>query len=93
MIFVRTERFKRAFNSLPKEIQQKTIKALRLLAEDPFYPSLVVKKIQGASGIWEARIDLKYRMTFQLEEKDGQTAYVLRNVDDHDACMKNPQLN
>lgn len=90
MIFVRTERFKRAFQSLPKEIQQKTIKALRLLAEDPFYPSLVVKRVQGAPGIWEARIDLKYRMTFQWEEKESQDICLLRNVDNHDVCLKNP---
>ena len=90
MIFVRTERFKQAFKVLPKEIQKKAVRALRLLAEDPFYPSLVVKKVQGASGIWEARIDLKYRMTFQLDEEEGKSVCLLRNVDNHDECLKNP---
>ncbi|MBA4385679.1 MAG: hypothetical protein C0410_13150 [Anaerolinea sp.] len=90
MIFVRTERFKKAFQSLPKEIQKKTVRALRLLAEDTFYPSLGVKKVQGAPGIWEARIDLKYRMTFQLDEEEGKTICLLRNVDNHDECLRNP---
>lgn len=90
MIFIRTERFKRVFRSLPKEVQRKTIRALRLLAEEPYYPSLVVKKIQGVTGIWEARIDLKYRMTFQLEERNGEMVCLLRNVDYHDECLKSP---
>lgn len=90
MIFVRTERFKKSFQSLPKDIQRKTVKALRLLAENTCYPSLGVKKVQGAPGIWEARIDLKYRMTFQLDEEEGKTVCLLRNVDNHDECLKNP---
>ncbi len=90
MIFVRTERFKKAFKALPIDIQKKTVRSLRLLAEDVYYPSLRVKKVQGAPGIWEARIDLKYRMTFQLDEKEGETHCLLRNVDNHDECLKNP---
>lgn len=90
MIFVRTERFKKAFQSLPKEIQKKVVRALRLLAEDTYYPSLGVKKLQGAPGIWEARIDLNYRMTFQIDEEEGKTICLLRNVDNHDDCLKKP---
>jgi mRNA-degrading endonuclease RelE of RelBE toxin-antitoxin system len=90
MIFIRTQRFKRAFQSLPKEVQKKTMRALRLMAGDLFYPSLVVKKIQGYPGVWEARVDLKYRLTFQIEQKEDGTICTLRNVDNHDECLKNP---
>ena len=90
MIFIRSERFKRAFQSLPKEVQKKAVRALRLMAEDMFYPSLVVKKVQGYTGVWEARVDIKYRLTFQVEQKDGETTCILRNVDNHDECLKNP---
>jgi mRNA-degrading endonuclease YafQ of YafQ-DinJ toxin-antitoxin module len=90
MIFIRSERFKRAFRSLPKEAQSKTVRALRLLAEDPFYPSLVVKKIQGFADVWEARVDIKYRMTFQYEKQGDEAVCILRNVDNHDECLKNP---
>jgi hypothetical protein len=51
---------------------------------------LCFKKVQGAPGIWEARIDLKYRMTFQLDEENGKILCLLRNVDNHKACLKNP---
>jgi len=90
MIFIRSERFKRAFRSLPKEIQEKAVRTLRLMAEDPFYPSLVVKKVRGHTGVWEARVDIKYRLTFQYEEEDVETICILRNVDNHDECLKNP---
>ena len=93
MIFIRSERFKRAFQSLPKDIQKKAVRALRLMAEDMFYPSLVVKKVQGYPGIWEARVDIKYRLTFQYEQKDSKTICILRNVDNHDECLKNPLSN
>jgi mRNA-degrading endonuclease RelE of RelBE toxin-antitoxin system len=90
MIFIRSERFKRAFQSLPKEVQKRVVRSLRLMAEDMFYPSLVVNKIQGYSGVWEARVDIKYRLTFQYEQEDGETICILRNVDNHDECLKNP---
>lgn len=90
MQFRRTERFKKAFRSLPKPIQEKAIKALRLLVENPRHPSLQVKKIQGTENIWEARVDQKYRFTFQFESENNQTIVVLRNIDNHDDCLKNP---
>ncbi len=90
MIFIRSGRFKQAFRSLPKEIQKKAARALRLLAEDPYYPSLVVKKVRGHTDVWEARVDIKYRLTFQYEQADGETICILCNVDNHDECLKNP---
>lgn len=90
MQFRRTERFKKALRALPAPIQEKAIKALRLLAENPRHPSLQVKKIQGMENIWEGRVDQKYRFTFQLENEDDQMVIVLRNIDNHDDCLKNP---
>lgn len=90
MQFRRTERFKKAFRALPAHIQGKAIKALRLLAENPRHPSLQAKKIQGTENIWEGRVDQKYRFTFQLENEDDQMIIVLRNIDNHDDCLKNP---
>ncbi len=90
MRFRRTERFKKAFRALPKPVQEKAVKALRLLAENPRHPSLQVKKIQGTENVWEARVDRKYRFTFQFEDDNDQTMIVLRNIDNHDDCLKNP---
>jgi hypothetical protein len=50
------------------------------------HPSLRTKKIKGREDIWEARIDLHYRMTFEIE---AETIF-LRVVGHHDEVLKNP---
>jgi len=86
MPLIITGRFKKAYQLLPKEIQEKVKKALRLLDENPRYPSLRVKRIQGTDKIYEGRIDQKYRFSFEFDGDDK----ILRNVDNHDECLKNP---
>lgn len=90
MIYRRTERFKHAFASLPQSIRAKVHKAFLLFQQNPNHPSLHIKRVQGAQGIWEGRIDRQYRFTFHYEERDGKTVCVFRNVDNHDECLKNP---
>ncbi len=90
MNFRRTERFKKAFKALPASVQEKAIKAFRLMSENPRHPSLRIKKIQGADHIWEARVDLQYRFTFEYQTEDDETCIVFRNIDNHDECLKNP---
>jgi len=92
MIYRRTAHFKKAYQTLPKNIQKKTAKAFVLFQENPPHPSLGVKKMQGHKGIWEGRIDQQYRFTFHYENqsKTGETICVFRNVDNHDECLKNP---
>jgi hypothetical protein len=51
----------------------------------------VVKKVQGYPGIWEARKNIKYRLTFKVEQKDDETSCILRNVDNQEECLKNLQ--
>ncbi len=88
MNLVYTVRFAEAAALLSKEARAKLPKALKLLAEDPRHPGLQVKKIQGLGDreIFEARLDQKIRLTFQLQGE----LLILRNIDDHDACLGNP---
>jgi mRNA interferase RelE/StbE len=85
---VYTERFAEAASHLSKEARAKLPKALKLLAEDPRHPGLQTKKIQGLPEreIFEARLDQRIRFTFQLQGD----LILLRNIDDHDACLGNP---
>jgi mRNA-degrading endonuclease RelE of RelBE toxin-antitoxin system len=46
------------YNKLPKEIQQLADKNYQLLNENPFHPSLHLKKIKN---YWSVRIGLRYR--------------------------------
>lgn len=75
------------FKKLPKNIQKKVVKAIRLLAADPRHPSLRAKPIQGAKGIFEASPDIHYRMTYERLPDDR---LLLRRVGIHDDAIKNP---
>ena len=81
-----TDRFRAAYLGLPAAIQRKVQKAIRLLNADPRHPSLQTKPIQGAPGIYEARADQKYRMTY---ERRGDIL-ILRNVGSHDQTLGKP---
>jgi mRNA-degrading endonuclease RelE of RelBE toxin-antitoxin system len=86
MNFIETSHFKKAYKSLPEEVKMRTREALRRLATDIKHPSLHVKRIKGTKDIWEARISLDYRMTFQVI-KDY---FILRNIGHHDPTLNNP---
>jgi mRNA interferase RelE/StbE len=82
-----TRRFLKSFARLLLAVQEKIKKQLGLLAENPRHPSLQTKPIQGAPGIYEARVDSDYRMTYQRDEDD---TLVLRVVGKHDQAVKKP---
>lgn len=81
-----TERFVKQYERLPKTIQRKVDKALRLLDADFRHPGLRSHPVEGAEAVFEAAVDAKYRMTFQ---RHGNVL-IMRNVDNHDECLKNP---
>lgn len=92
MIYERTRRFNKSLESLPANIQEKTIKALTLFVRDAQHPSLQVKKMKKHKGIWEARVDQFYRFTFEYyrDEESGETVCAFRNVGRHDILDHNP---
>lgn len=67
-------------------IQNKVDKQITLLSKDIKYPSLHTKKIKGREGILEARVDIYYRMSFEIIED----TIFLRVVGNHDEVLKNP---
>ena len=81
-----TERFVRQYERLPKTIQKKVDKALRLLDADFRHSGLRSHPVEGVVEIFEAYVDAKYRMTFERH----RNVLVMRNVDNHDECLKNP---
>lgn len=80
-------RFLQSYRELPPEIQVKVKKALRLLAQDPRHPSLQTKPIQGAPGIYEARIDRRFCLTYARLPGD---ILQIRVVGAHDEALNNP---
>ena len=80
-------RFKKSFRKLSPGIQRKTEKALRLISDNPRHPSLRTKPVQGVQGIYEARVDRNYRMTY---ERLADDTLLMRVVGEHDKTLKNP---
>lgn len=80
-----TKTFIRDYRKLPQDIRELTDKQLGLLLSNPKHPSLNLKKMKDPRDIWEGRITLSYRFTFQIAED----AYILRQVGTHDV-LRNP---
>ncbi len=79
-------KFRKTYEKLPKDIQKKVDKQIVILSKDFNHPSLRTKKIKGSEGIWEARIDIHYRATFEIVDD----IIFLRVVGNHDEVLKNP---
>lgn len=86
MRFVITKKFEKAYRSLSEQLRKKADKALHLLIENPAHPSIHLKKIQSAPGIWEARIDKGCRMTLEIH----QDYFLLRTIGKHDEVLDHP---
>lgn len=82
----RTDSFPRDYADLPKEVQARTERAISLLVDNLRHPSLKARKIQGAEGIWEARVTAHYRITFKILP---EAILQLRLVGTHD-ILKTP---
>ncbi|MBM4462670.1 MAG: hypothetical protein FJ012_04940 [Chloroflexi bacterium] len=81
-----TEQFEQAYEKLTSAETRSVRKALALLGDNPRYPSLRVKKMEGTKNIWEARLSKRLRMTSEMVR---QTVF-MRNVGEHDKVLKRP---
>ncbi|MBN2463752.1 MAG: hypothetical protein JXB43_09180 [Dehalococcoidia bacterium] len=81
-----TEQFEQAYEKLTKAEKRSVRKAITLLGDNPKYPGLRVKKMEGRQNIWEARPSKRLRMTFEII---GETIF-MRNVGEHDKVLKRP---
>ncbi len=84
MIFRYLDSFRKDYKRLPKQIQVQVDKAITLLEQNPRHPSLHTKRIVGTRDVWEARVTLAYRLTFNWES--GMVT--LRRVGTHDILNK-----
>jgi hypothetical protein len=58
---VTTERFRKAFSNLPKEIQERARKAYNLWKQDNYHLSLHFKQVYKEQAIYSVRVGLSYR--------------------------------
>lgn len=62
-----TNDFARDLQRLTKAEQKQVAGKLKLLMQDPFYPSLRTKKVQGADGIFEMSVNMDIRILWRYE--------------------------
>ena len=79
MKIISTRRFEKSYRKLPDKTRKKFAKQLTYLLENSQHPSLGVRKLQGEVGLWEARVDYRYRFVFSY----SNDAIVLLNIGTH----------
>lgn len=72
--------FAKQYKKLPASVREKFDRQLRRLVKDPQHPSLRARKMVNREEVWEARIDIQYRFTFQFSSDD----IVLRSIGTHE---------
>jgi len=62
-----TDEFKKRYQNLPKNVQEKAEKQEKLFCQNPFHPSLHTEKLEPkGKQVWSFRIDKKYRIFFRF---------------------------
>ena len=86
MRIIHTKNSRRDFQRLSLELQKIVEKQFKLFVNNPFHPSLGIKKLQGNKNIWEGRITKSIRFSFQIY-KD---VYIIRRIGQHNHILKKP---
>jgi len=79
-----TDSFRKAYSKLTESEQNATDGKLMLLAQDPWYKSLRVKKIH-ATSLFECSVNMDIRIAFQFHEN---TIILLLDIDHHDTLLR-----
>jgi hypothetical protein len=65
-----TERFRRAFEHLPEQVQRQARKTYKLFVQDPHHPSIRFKRVHPNRPIYSVRVSLEYRALGVREEDE-----------------------
>ena len=62
-----TDAFEKDLKSLSGVEQKAVAQKLRILAENPFHPSLRTKKVQGLTNVFEMSVNMDIRVLWRYE--------------------------
>lgn len=62
-----TKEFERNLKKLSSAEQKQTANKLKLLMQNPFYPSLRTKKVQGLDNVFEMSVNMDIRILWRYE--------------------------
>ena len=63
-----TKVFEKGLKALSSKEQKAVAQKLKLLAENPFYPSLRTKKVQGLDDVFEMSVNMDIRILWKYED-------------------------
>lgn len=79
-----TRAFEKSLKSLSPIEQKAVAQKLKILAENPFYPSLRTKKVQGLENVFEMSVNMDIRILWKY---DGGIIILLLDVGHHKAVL------
>jgi len=62
-----TKEFEKNLKSLTNQEQKLIFNKLKLLVQNPFYPSLRTKKVQGLDNVFEMSVNMDIRILWKYE--------------------------
>ena len=63
-----TKTFEKDLKALSEKEQKTVAQKLKILAENPFYPSLRTKKVQGLDNVFEMSVNMDIRILWKYED-------------------------
>lgn len=75
-----TKEFEKGLKRLSKNEQKQTANKLKILAEDPFYPYLRTKKVQGLENVFEMSVNMDIRILWKYR---GNVIILLIEIGHH----------
>ncbi len=75
-----TKEFEKGFKKLSKNEQRQTVNKIKILAENPFYPGLRTKKVQGIKDVFEMSVNMDIRILWKYE---GDVILLLIEIGHH----------
>jgi addiction module RelE/StbE family toxin len=84
-VAVFSKEFKRELHKLSPEDLKKVLKKVKVLENNPFYPSLRTRKMEGNSGYYESRVNNDIRLLWEFE---GDKIILMADVGHHDVYKK-----
>lgn len=79
--FTFTPRFQKHFKELTIQEKKQLKSKMELLAENPYHPSLHIKKIQGTTDLFECSVNMDIRIIWYYE---GDKMIIMVDVGHHD---------
>jgi len=83
-----TKTFGKELLKLSTVDQALVLKKLLMLADNPFYPSLRTKKLQGNTENYESSVNMDIRLIWRFDDENEDKIILMLDVGHHDVLNK-----